>query len=62
MGLILWNLYKERHRRIFKCKGREMDKIWEVIWKNIIESIVTSSWAEEDQNPLGVEFLIFNSW
>jgi len=61
-GLTLWNLWKERNRRIFKDQTRPLEKIWNTIHQNITESLSLKDWSPEDLPTTPKEINIWENW
>jgi len=53
LGLVLWNIWKERNNLIFKEERREKVDKWNQITQNIRETILAEKWFKEDSktNP-----------
>jgi hypothetical protein len=58
----VWNVWKERNRRIFKDKDLTRNKVWEIININMIESIGVIQWSAQDLQVEASEADIFKSW
>jgi hypothetical protein len=61
-GFILWKIWKERNRRIFKSASRNWQEVWSKIHSNIKETIYLHHWMDQDLNCPMNEHLILNSW
>jgi hypothetical protein len=61
-GFILWKIWKERNRRIFKSASRNWQEVWTTIHSNIKETIFLHPWTDQDLNCPMNERLILNSW
>lgn len=48
IGFILWNIWKERNRLIFKDDDRATNDIWNQTFQNIRETIIIEHWNDED--------------
>lgn len=48
MGFVIWSLWKERNRRIFREKGNQPARIWEEICKSMKEIVLSEAWEEDD--------------
>jgi hypothetical protein len=61
-GLILWQLWKERNKRIFHSKGSPPELIWHNVVTHIKETIRSRSWRESDRVCPNEELSILQSW
>jgi hypothetical protein len=61
-GILMWNVWKERNRRIFKDKSLPKINMWELINRNMTESIAVTQWMEQDLQVQAPETTIFNNW
>lgn len=61
-GLILWSLWKETNKRIFKSQSTPLETIWNNFNNNIQESLALHSWQEEDFPKQPKEIAIWESW
>jgi len=62
LGLILWNIWKERNRRIFKLESLPLSKVWTMINSNLLESVHLHPWSQEGLKCPPSEKLILQSW
>lgn len=46
-GLLLWSLWKERNKIIFKNQSTSLDIIWSNLNSNLQESLALQSWQQE---------------
>jgi hypothetical protein len=44
----MWNAWKERNMRIFKDKGLTISQLWELINRNLTETIAVVQWPAKD--------------
>eukprot|EP00253_Pinus_taeda_P031749 PITA_31749 len=47
-GIVMWNIWKERNRRIFRDQKIPVEEVWEIILNNIQETLSIKHWAAED--------------
>eukprot|EP00253_Pinus_taeda_P009912 PITA_09912 len=47
-GLLMWNIWKERNRRLFKNQSQTLEHIWIILHRNIKESLSIHDWVAED--------------
>eukprot|EP00253_Pinus_taeda_P015442 PITA_15442 len=47
-GIVMWNIWKERNRRIFRDQTLLMEEVWKIIHNNIQETLSTKHWASKD--------------
>jgi hypothetical protein len=47
-GVILWKIWKEHNRRIFLSTKQTWGEVWLQIRKNIVETILATTWTKED--------------
>ena len=60
--LVLWSIWKERNKRIFKNQCSSIDNIWNLLCKNLQETLMLRSWKEEDWPTLDNEKTIMKNW
>eukprot|EP00253_Pinus_taeda_P003926 PITA_03926 len=60
VGFVIWFLWKERNRRIFRGQSCQPERIWEEVCKSIKETVLSEAWEEEDwrmdQEERGIVF------
>jgi hypothetical protein len=61
-GFILWQIWKERNRRIFKSETKPWQLVWESIHSNIKETIALHPWNDQDWNCPANERIILHHW
>eukprot|EP00253_Pinus_taeda_P019391 PITA_19391 len=61
-GIVMWNIWKERNRRIFKTQAMDLEQVWIIIHKNIQETLSTKCWSQEDFPSNNKEQAIWNNW
>lgn len=61
-GFLMWLVWKERNAQIFKGNHSTAEKTWELLSRNIRETILSISWTEEDFQASQREVRILNSW
>ena len=61
-GLPMWNIWKERNRRIFKNQSMTLEKIWKGLHQNINETLSIKSWTKEDFPSQPQEQTIWKNW
>jgi hypothetical protein len=61
-GFIVWQLWKERNRRIFHSKPSTPASLWSTILLNLQETLQLQPWTKDDQPSDPAELLILNSW
>jgi len=58
----MWNIWKERNRRIFKNQSMTLEQIWKGIHHNINETLSINGWSQEDFPSQSQEQAIWNNW
>eukprot|EP00253_Pinus_taeda_P031554 PITA_31554 len=48
VGFVIWFIWKERNKRIFRGQNSRPEKVWEEISKAIRETVLSDRWDEED--------------
>lgn len=61
-GFLMWNLWKERNRRIFKDQMLPMEKLWNIVHQNIMETLSLKEWHPEDLPTLPQEKVVWDNW
>jgi hypothetical protein len=61
-GFILWKIWKERNRRIFRNTQRNWKHGWTQVCHNIMETIILQQWSEADLTCPTQEQSIMNNW
>ena len=61
-GFILWQIWKERNKRIFHSKQSPTKDIWQTVVKLIRETIQSKHWQPRDHECSREEAHIFQSW
>jgi hypothetical protein len=61
-GFTLWQIWKERNKRIFHSQPSLPEATWEKIRFLIIEIIRSKSWTEEDRQCNPEEQSILQNW
>jgi hypothetical protein len=61
-GFILWKIWKERNRRIFRNTQRNWQHGWTQVCHNIMETISLQQWSEADLTCPTQEQSIMNNW
>lgn len=61
-GLLMWNIWKERNRRIFKDQAQPIEQIWHGLHQNIKETLSIKGWSKEDFPSLPQEQAIWDNW
>ena len=61
-GLLLWTIWKERNKRIFKDQRTSIDIIWSNFCLNLTETLALQSWSIEDYPTLAKEKAIWENW
>eukprot|EP00253_Pinus_taeda_P029276 PITA_29276 len=61
-GIVMWNLWKERNRRIFKNQSMDGQQVWKIINKNVQETLSIKCWSQEDFPSNNKEQVIWNNW
>eukprot|EP00253_Pinus_taeda_P011523 PITA_11523 len=61
-GLLMWNIWKERNRRLFKNQTQTLEQIWTILHINIKESLSIQDWSSEDFPTDHKEKLIWDNW
>lgn len=62
LGFLMWTIWKERNRRIFKDDSVPLENIWKIIYQNIKETLLLHTWYEEDFPSLPQEQNIWSNW
>eukprot|EP00253_Pinus_taeda_P004733 PITA_04733 len=62
LGILMWNIWKERNRRIFKNQAMQLEQVWKIMHKNIQETLSTKCWSQEDFPSTTQEQAIWNNW
>eukprot|EP00253_Pinus_taeda_P023191 PITA_23191 len=62
LGIVMWNIWKERNRRIFKNQAMDLEQVWIIIHKNIQETLSTKCWSQEDFPSNNKQQVIWNNW
>lgn len=47
-GFLMWTIWKERNRRIFKDHSLPLETLWNMIYQNIQETLLHHTWHEEE--------------
>eukprot|EP00253_Pinus_taeda_P011126 PITA_11126 len=61
-GLLLWSIWKERNKRIFKDQCSPVEIIWSKLYVNLKETLMLRSWTTEDLPTLDNEKAIWENW
>eukprot|EP00253_Pinus_taeda_P026720 PITA_26720 len=61
-GITLWNLWKERNRRIFKNQNSPIEIIWNRLKGNLRETMLLHPWTKEDFPTADNEKNILDNW
>jgi len=61
-GFLLWNVWKERNRRIFDHKFNSRDAVWGRIRRLMIESLKLYSWGDQDLQAPPAERMLLHNW
>eukprot|EP00253_Pinus_taeda_P028947 PITA_28947 len=61
-GTVLWNIWKERNRHIFKNKSSPIEEIWSRLHGNLRETMLLRSWTKEDLPTTDNEKNILDNW
>jgi hypothetical protein len=61
-GLILWSIWKERNKRIFKNQCSPIEDIWKRFCGNLKETLLLRPWTQEDLPSLHNEKSILDNW
>jgi hypothetical protein len=61
-GFILWQIWKERNRRIFNSSSLNWQEVWSKILSNIKETINLHPWMDQDLTCPPTEQIILNAW
>lgn len=61
-GILLWNIWKERNRRIFKNLSSNKEDIWNRVHANIQETMLLKTWTQQDLPTEDNEKNILNNW
>jgi len=47
-GILMWNIWKEWNRQIFKDQAIQMEQVWKIMHNKIQETLSTKCWSQED--------------
>eukprot|EP00253_Pinus_taeda_P002079 PITA_02079 len=61
-GLILWSIWKERNKIIFKNQCSQIEDIWKRLCTNLQETLMLREWSLEDLPTQANEENILNNW
>eukprot|EP00253_Pinus_taeda_P006734 PITA_06734 len=61
-GIVLWNIWKERNRRIFKSQNSHIEEVWSRVQGNLRETMLLKSWAKEELHTTDKEKNILDNW
>lgn len=61
-SLLMWNLWKERNRRIFKDQSMPLEKLWNIFHQNIMETLALKDWHPKDLPTLPQEKAVWDNW
>lgn len=61
-GLILWSIWKERNKRIFKNQRSPIENIWNRLCGNLKETLLLRTLIQEDFPTLNNEKAILDNW
>ena len=61
-GFLLWNVWKERNRRIFDHTYKSCDEVWGRIRTLMMDSLKLCSWGDQDLKAPAAEMIILNNW
>eukprot|EP00253_Pinus_taeda_P003415 PITA_03415 len=61
-GIVMWNLWKERNRRIFKNQSMDEQQVWKIINQNVQETLSIKCWSQEDFPSSDKEQAIWHNW
>ena len=61
-GLLLWTIWKERNKRIFKNKKTSIEIIWNNLCQNIKETLALHQWMTGDFSTQPQELSIWDNW
>ena len=61
-GLLMWNIWKERNRRVFKDQSMSIEQLWTMLCQNIKESLSIKTWSPEDFPSTSQEKFIWDNW
>eukprot|EP00253_Pinus_taeda_P025694 PITA_25694 len=61
-GLLLWSIWKEMNKRIFKDQCSSVEIIWSKLCVNLKETLLLRSWTTEDLPTLDNDKAIWENW
>lgn len=61
-GLLMWSIWKERNRSIFKDQWTPLEVLWSSFCDNLQETLILQTWNEEDFPSLPQEQNIWMNW
>eukprot|EP00253_Pinus_taeda_P019814 PITA_19814 len=61
-GIVMWNLWKEHNRRIFKNQSMDEQQVWKIINQNVQETLSIKCWTREDFPSNDKEQAIWHNW
>ena len=53
--MIIWVIWKERNNRIFRGQGQSQEESWKIITTNLMETVYSMQWSDEDRDFIGME-------
>ena len=60
--MTMWCLWKERNGRIFRDKSNNIEKVWQMVKDNLLSSIRSMQWHDEDKLIPADETHIMEIW
>ena len=60
--MVMWCIWNERNGRIFKDRKKNVDEFWSILQGNLLSSILSSQWDEEDKIIPKEEHHVAKNW
>ena len=61
-GMVLWVIWKEQNNKIFRERERSLEASWKTICSNLLETIRSMQWSDEDKEFIGWEKSVAEAW
>ena len=62
LGMAMWCLWKEQKARIFRYQHRDSEAVWNMVKDNLLSSIWSMQWHDQDKIIPREEAQIAASW
>lgn len=60
--MLMWTIWKERNARIFKDQKKHTDSLWEMLARNLKDTLQTHTWTDQDSKASAAESQILANW